>query len=221
MIDDTGERVPLTIADHDDSSITVIYKIVGSSTKKLSESDAITELVGPLGNPSDIEPEKKVCFVAGGVGIAAVYPIAKAWKKENVSMIIGSRSKEFLFWEEKLKEISDNLIYCTDDGSYGEKGNTAQILEKYLNENFDLVFTVGPSIMMKFVAEKTRGKVKTISSINSIMVDGIGMCGCCRVEHEGQSKFCCVDGPDFDAHKIDWDNLLNRLSMYKEEEKTG
>ncbi len=222
-IDEKGERIPLTIANHDSETITIIFLVVGRTTEdlsKLNEGDDILDVAGPLGNPIKIKNYGTVVFVAGGLGIAAIYPQLKALKKNNkIISIIGSRKKELLFLLDEIKESSDRVIVCTDDGSYGKKGFVTDALKETIDEEeTDMVITIGPTIMMKAVAELTKDKVKTVASINSIMVDGIGMCGSCRVHVDNEIKFACVDGPEFDAHKVDWDELLKRNSKYREEE---
>jgi len=222
-INEKGERIPLTIADHDFETITIIFLVVGRTTddlSKLNRGDNILDVAGPLGNPIKIKNYGTVVFVAGGLGIAAIYPQLKALKKDNkIISIIGARKKELLFLLDKIKQFSNKLIVCTDDGSYGKKGLVTDALKELIDEEkVDRIITIGPPIMMKAVSELTKGKVRTIASINSIMVDGIGMCGSCRVHVDNEIKFACVDGPEFDAHKVDWDELLKRNSKYKEEE---
>lgn len=229
MVDDKSERIPLTIADYnrEKGTITIVFLEIGASTEKLGKlkaGDTIAHFIGPLGKASDVkEKEGAMIFVGGGVGIAAIYPIARKAKKlgNEVISIIGARTKELLMWEEQMREISDELIVTTDDGSYGLKGVVTQPLEDILKKRKDIkkVVTVGPAIMMKFVAKTTEPfNVKTIASLNPIMVDGTGMCGGCRVEVGGESKFACVDGPEFDAHKVDFESLMRRLSTYRDEE---
>lgn len=222
-----GERVPLTIADFDRGrgTITAVFQKVGKATNylgALNEGDVITDVTGPLGNHSHIENFGRVVCVGGGVGIAPVYPIAKALKEagNNVTSIIGARSKSILFWEEKMRNVSNELIITTDDGSYGTKALVTAPLEDILNnEKVDLVIAIGPAIMMKFVCRTTeKYNVKTIVSLNSIMIDGTGMCGGCRVEIGGEIKYTCVDGPEFNGHEVDFDLLMNRLQGYIEEE---
>ncbi len=224
-----GERIPLTIADFDRErgTITLVVQEVGASTKQmgtLQAGDAILDLAGPLGRPSEIEHYGTVVCVGGGVGIAPIYPIARALRQagNTVVSIIGARTKELLFWEEKMRAVSDELIVCTDDGSYGRYALVTAPLKELLESgrHVDLVFAIGPAIMMKFASKTTQPfGVRTIVSINSIMVDGTGMCGACRISVDGKTRFACVDGPDFDGHLVDWDLLLERQRQYLEEEK--
>ena len=225
-----GERVPLTIADFDRSrgTITAVFQKVGKATNHLgtlNEGDFIRDVVGPLGNNSHIAYFGKVICVGGGVGIAPVYPIAKALREagNNVTSIIGARSKPILFWEDKMRNVSDDLIITTDDGSYGTKALVTSPLEDILRrEKVDLVIAIGPAIMMKFVCKTTeKYGVKTIVSLNSIMIDGTGMCGGCRVDIAGETKYTCVDGPEFNGHDVNFDLLMSRLQGYIDEEKTA
>jgi len=228
-IDEKGERIPLTIADWDEKegSVTIVFMEVGTTTARLAllkAGDSIADFVGPLGLPTHIEKFGTVVCVAGGVGAAPVAPIARALKSKGnkIITILGARSKNLLFWEDKLGSISDQLIVTTDDGSYGRKGVVTEPLKELLasDKKVDLVIAIGPSIMMKFCAKTTEPfKVKTIVSLNPIMVDGTGMCGCCRVSVGGVTKFSCVDGPDFDGHQVDWDLLFARQRIYLNEEK--
>lgn len=229
-----GERIPLTIADTDrlKGSITIIFQEVGKSTFLLgtfNKGDEILDVIGPLGKPSEIENFGTCVCVGGGVGIAPLYPIVKALKNKGnkIISIIGARTKELLFFEKDIKEFSDELYITTDDGSYGRKGFTADVLKGLINngEQIDRVIAIGPVIMMKVIADVTRlgrtgvSPVKTIVSLNSIMVDGTGMCGACRVEIGGETKFACVDGPEFDGHLVNFDLLTKRLGIYLKEEK--
>ena len=228
-IDEKGERIPLTIADWDEKegSVTIVFMEVGTTTARLAllkAGDAIADFVGPLGLPTHIEKFGTVVCVAGGVGAAPTAPIARALKQKGnrIISILGARSKNLLFWEDKLRSLSDQLIVTTDDGSYGRKGVVTEPLKELLSSDkkVDLVIAIGPSIMMKFCAKTTEPfKVKTIVSLNPIMVDGTGMCGCCRVSVGGVTKFTCVDGPDFDGHQVDWDLLFARQRIYLNEEK--
>ncbi len=228
-LDEYGERIPLTIADYDrgKGTITLVVQEVGASTKqmgKMQAGESILDLVGPLGRPSEIERYGTVICVGGGVGIAPIYPIARALHEagNTVISIIGARSQNLLFWEEKMHAVSDELIVCTDDGSYGRYALVTAPLKEVLESgrHVDLVFAIGPAIMMKFASLTTRPfGVKTIVSINSIMVDGTGMCGACRISVDGKTRFACVDGPDFDGHQVDWDLLLERQRQYLEEER--
>jgi len=226
-INEQGERVPLTIADfdRDKGTITAVFQKVGKTTHdlaKLEEGDYATDIIGPLGNHSHIEDFGNVVCVGGGVGIAPVYPITRALKEagNKVTSIIGARTKSLLFWEEKMRGVSDDLIIATDDGSRGMKAVVTVPLEDILKKDkVDLVVAIGPAIMMKFVCKTTKKYgVKTIVSLNSIMIDATGMCGGCRVEVGGETKFTCVDGPEFDGHEVDFDLLMNRLQMYLPEE---
>ena len=228
-IHEQGERIPLTIADFDRTrgTITTVFQKVGKTTNHLASlnaGDSIVDLAGPLGLHSHIEHFGKVICVGGGVGIAPVFPIARALKEagNTVISIIGARMRELIFWEEKMRSVSDALIVTTDDGSYGRKAVVTVPLDEYLTKENDikLVYAIGPAIMMKFVCITTeKHKVKTLVSLNSIMVDGTGMCGSCRVEVGGATRFACVDGPEFDGHQVDFDLLMSRQRMYTGEEK--
>jgi ferredoxin/flavodoxin---NADP+ reductase len=228
--DDYGERIPLTIADADteEGSITIIFQVVGKSTLELShknEGDEVPVLVGPLGTPTHIENFGRVICVGGGIGVAPLHPIAQALKKagNHVTIIIGARTKDLLILEDKMKELADEFIVCTDDGSYGRKALVTAPLKEACEQDPkpDMAIAIGPPIMMKFCAETTRPyDVHTLVSLNTIMVDGTGMCGGCRVDVGGQVKFVCVDGPEFDGHKVDFDNMMMRLNSYKNIERT-
>jgi NAD(P)H-flavin reductase len=227
-IDEKGERIPLTIADWDrkEGSITVVFMEVGATTVRLASlkaGDFIGDFVGPLGIPSHIDKFGTVVCVAGGVGVAPVVPIARALKEKGnqIISILGARCKDLLFWENELRSVSHQLIITTDDGMYGRKGVVTEPLKELLeNEKVDRVIAIGPTVMMKFCAKTTEPfGVKTIVSLNPIMVDGTGMCGCCRVAVGGVTKFACVDGPEFDGHQVDWDLLSARQRTYLDEEK--
>ena len=228
-IDEKGERIPLTVADWDEKegSVTVVCMEVGTTTRRLATlgtGDAIADFVGPLGKPTEIEKFGTVCCVAGGFAVAVVMPIARALQQagNKVISILGARNQELLFWEDELRAVSDELIVTTDDGSYGRKGLVTEPLKELLEgkDKINRVIAIGPSIMMKFCALTTKPfEVDTIVSLNPIMVDGTGMCGCCRVSVGGVTRFACVDGPDFDAHQVDWDLLLARQKTYLDEEK--
>ena len=231
-IDEQGERVPLTIAGYDrkKGTVSIIFQKVGLSTKMLgemNEGDYILDFVGPLGKPTEIEGKKRVCVVGGGVGCAIAYPSAKAFKEAGVEVdvIVGFRNKDIVILEDEFKAASDNLYLMTDDGSYGEQGFVTVKLQQLLESGrqYDEVLAIGPIPMMKFVAKTTEPfGVKTIVSLNPIMVDGTGMCGGCRVTVGGEVKFACVDGPDFDGHQVDFAELMNRNSVYREREaETG
>lgn len=226
--DEKGERIPLTIADWNkkEGNVTIVFMEVGTTTKKLAllnAGDNILDFVGPLGRPTEIEKFGTVVCVAGGVGAAPMFPIARALKaQENeIISILGARNKELLFWEERLHSVSDELIVTTDDGSYKRKGLVTEPLKELLQETkVDRVIAIGPTVMMKFCSLTTKPfGIKTMVSLNPIMVDGTGMCGCCRVSVGGETKFACVDGPDFDGHEVDWDLLMHRLRTYLDEEK--
>lgn len=224
MTHEYGERIPLTIADHDDKTIDIVFMVVGATTKRLcsmKEGDSLYSLVGPLGKATELEKVGKVVVVGGGCGAAPAYTQAKAWKEEGneVVLISGFRNKDAIFWEDKMEDACDELVITTDDGSYGKKGIVTDALAEI--KDADLVVTVGPVIMMKAVADFTRGKIKTIVSLNPIMVDGVGMCGSCRVTVGGEVKFACADGPDFDGHLVDFDELMNRNKSYIEIEGHG
>jgi ferredoxin--NADP+ reductase len=228
-VDDKGERIPLTIADWNarEGSVSVVFMEVGATTRQLASlgaGDMIADFVGPLGLPTHVENFGTVAMVAGGVGVAVITPIARAMKQKGnrVISIMGARTKNLIFWEEELRSASDQLIVVTDDGSYIRKALVTEPLKELLlgPEKVSRVVAIGPTMMMKFSALTSQPfGVKTIVSLNPIMVDGTGMCGCCRVSVGGQTKFACVDGPDFDGHQVDWDLLLNRQRVYLDEEK--
>lgn len=227
-VDDEGERVPLTIADFDreKGELTIVYMAVGYSTKKLAQlevGDEIADVVGPLGQPTHIKKYGTVVCLAGGYGAAPCYLIAKAFKEagNKVYMIMGARNKDLIFWQDKMKDACTELYITTDDGTLGQKGFVTQVLEDIMNkEKVDYTIAVGPMPMMRAVANLTRDKgIYTEASMNPIMVDGTGMCGACRITVGGEVKFACVDGPDFDAHKIDFDEVINRTKLYKDQEK--
>lgn len=232
-LDEQGERVPVSVAgwDREKGTVTVMVQAAGRTTRMLhtvDEGDYISDFVGPLGKATEMDGLKKVCVVGGGVGCAIAYPIAKEMHKKGieVTFIAGFRSKDIVILPEELKAASDKLIICTDDGSYGEQGFTTKYLQQEIDANiaqgkpqFDRVIAIGPDIMMKFLADVTRPYgIKTIISLDPIMVDGTGMCGGCRVIVGGETKFACVDGPDFDAHEVDFDSLIKRAAFYKDEQ---
>lgn len=231
-VNEEGERIPLTVADFDREKgvITIIFQVVGASTEllaSLKEGDEILDFVGPLGKKSEIEPGLgTVVCIGGGIGVAPVYPIARGLKEagNKVISIIGARSKDILILEKEMRAASDETIVTTDDGSYGVKGFVttalAQLVER--GEKIDLVYAIGPVVMMKSVADATRPLgLKTIVSLNPIMVDGTGMCGGCRVQVGDETKFACVDGPEFDAHLVDFAGLRERQAMYRDQEAEG
>ena len=224
-VDADGERIPLTIADFDreKGTITIIFQIVGATTEKLNhleEGEFIHDFVGPLGVPSHTDGLKKVAVVGGGVGCAIAYPIAKKLHHlgAEVHSIVGFRNKDLVILEDEFKNSSSKFVMMTDDGSHGEKGLVTDALRKLIEsgEQYDEVITIGPLIMMKFVCQVTKEfGIKTVVSMNPIMIDGTGMCGGCRLTVGGETKFACVDGPDFDGHLVDFDEAMDRGSMYK------
>jgi ferredoxin--NADP+ reductase len=225
---DFGERIPLTIADADDQAgtITIIFQAVGKTTRMLADlnqGDSIANVLGPLGTPTKIRQVGTVVCVGGGIGVAPLHPIVQAYKKagNRVITIMGARNKDLLILEEEMKAWSDEVIVCTDDGSYGRKALVTQPLKELCEQGIvDEVTAIGPPIMMKFCAETTRPfGVHTMVSLNTIMVDGTGMCGGCRVSVGDETKFVCVDGPEFDAHLVDFDNMMLRLKAYKKQEE--
>ncbi len=228
-VDENGERIPLTIADYDreKGTITIIFQEVGKTTKhlgELDEGDAILDFVGPLGTASHFDNVKKAAVIGGGLGTAIAYPQAKKLHLMGVSVdvIAGFRNKDLIILEEEMKKASDRLFITTDDGSNGNKGFVTDMLKKLIEEgnNYDLVVAIGPLIMMKFVSNLTKPYgIKTVVSMNPVMIDGTGMCGGCRVTVGGKTKFACVDGPDFDGHLVDFDEAMRRQAMYKTEER--
>ena len=226
---ENSERIPLTIADFDreKGTVTVIVQIVGGTTADLNaipEGEYIRDVAGPLGKATETDGLKKVAVVGGGVGCAIAYPIAKKLTKlgASVDFIVGFRNKDLVFLEEEFTAASDKLVIMTDDGSYGEKGLVTDALKKLIEDgaNYDEVIAIGPLVMMKFVAKLTKEYgIKTVVSMNPIMIDGTGMCGGCRLTVGGKMKFACVDGPDFDGHEVDFDEAIRRNSVYKEFEQ--
>ena len=228
--DEQGERIPLTIADYDREAgtVTIIFQEVGKSTMQMGAfeaGDSFLNFAGPLGHETEVENLGTVVCIGGGVGIAPIYPIARALHEagNEVISIIGARNEELLFWEDKMRAASSELIVCTDDGSYGRKALVTQPLQEILESRGDeikMVWAIGPAIMMKFCAATTEPfGVPTIVSLNTIMIDGTGMCGGCRVQLTSGAKFVCADGPEFDAHQVDWDLMLARQRFYLNEEK--
>ena len=226
-VDENGERIPITIHDYDreKGTVTIIVQTVGATTEKLShkqQGECLHDFVGPLGKPTETEGKKKVCVVGGGVGCAIAYPVAKALHEAGaeVDMIAGFRSRDIVILEEEMRACS-NLYITTDDGSYGEKGFTTNKLKELIDSgiHYDEVVAIGPALMMKFVCAVTAPYgIKTVVSLNPIMIDGTGMCGGCRVTVDGKTRFACVDGPEFDGQLVDWDELIKRNGYYKEEE---
>jgi len=227
---ETGERIPLTMAEtnKEKGTITIIYQVVGKSTalfKSLKIGESFLDIIGPLGKPTHVEKVGKVVCVGGGTGVAVMHPITRAYKEagNEVTAIIGARTKDLLILEDKMKAASHTLKVCTDDGSYGHHGFVTDELKIILDQKeADLVVAIGPVPMMKFTCAMTKEYgVKTIVSLNSIMVDGTGMCGCCRVSVGSETRFACVDGPEFDGHQVDFDELSNRLQAYVSDEKAS
>ena len=227
-IDEYGERLPLTVAgyDREKGTVTIIFQLVGLTTKALAmlnEGDYLKDFVGPLGRPTDVEGKKRVAVVGGGVGCAIAYPVAKAMHEAGavVDGIMGFRNKDIVILEKEFNEACDNFYMMTDDGSYGEKGFVTVKLQELLESGvqYDEVIAIGPVPMMKFVCKTTEPfGVKTIVSLNPIMIDGTGMCGGCRVTVGGETKFACVDGPEFDGHQVDFTELMNRNATYRDQE---
>lgn len=228
-VDEEGERIPLTVADFDreKGTVTIIFQIVGGTTERLNqlrEGEFIHDFVGPLGEPSHVEGLKKVAVVGGGVGCAIAYPVAKKLHKlgAEVHSIVGFRSRDLVILEEEFRAVSDEMRMMTDDGSYGKKGLVTDALRELIEagNKYDEVIAIGPVVMMKFVSLLTKQYgIRTVVSMNPIMIDGTGMCGCCRLTVAGKTKFACVDGPDFDGHEVDYDEIMKRASTYKEFEK--
>ena len=225
-VDEEGERIPLTVADFDreKGTVTIIFQIVGGTTERLNhlnEGEYIHDFVGPLGEPSHVDGLKKVAVIGGGVGCAIAFPVAKKLHQlgAEVHSVVGFRNKELVILEEQFKAVSDVFKMMTDDGSYGEKGLVTDALKALIEagNRYDEVIAIGPVVMMKFVSLLTKQyNIKTVVSMNPIMIDGTGMCGCCRLTVGGKTRFACVDGPDFDGHEVDYDEILKRASTYKE-----
>ena len=223
-VDENGERIPITIHDYDreKGTVTIIVQTVGATTEKLShkqQGEFIQDFVGPLGRPTETEGKTKVCVVGGGVGCAIAYPVLKKFHDcgAEVHAVVGFKNKDVVILEDKFKSASDVMKLVTDDGSYGEKGLVTDALKQLIEEGnqYDEIFAIGPAIMMKFVSKTTEPYgIPTTVSMSPIMVDGTGMCGGCRLTVGGETKFACVDGPDFDGHKVDWDESLKRGKMY-------
>ena len=228
-VDENGERIPITIHDYDPAkgTVSIIVQTVGSTTLKLSmlnEGDCLHNFVGPLGKATETEGRKKVAVVGGGVGCAIAYPVLKKFHDDGaeVHAIIGFRSKDLLILEDKFKAASNHLVICTDDGSYGRKGLVTEALKELIDagHQYDEVFAIGPMVMMKFVSLTTQPYgIPTTVSMSPVMIDGTGMCGGCRLSVGGETKFACVDGPDFDGHKVDWNIAVKRNQMYAGFEK--
>ncbi|NIM03642.1 sulfide/dihydroorotate dehydrogenase-like FAD/NAD-binding protein [bacterium] len=228
-IDERGERIPLTIAEYerDKGTITIVIQEAGKSTYhlgRLDSGDTLSDVIGPLGRPTHMQDVGTVVCVGGGVGIPPIYPLARGLREigNRVISIIGARTRELVIWEDKIASVSDEVHVTTDDGSYGRKGFVSNELQRLIEggRELGLVFAVGPTLMMRAVSEVTRPyKIRTMVSLNPIMVDATGMCGVCRVSVGGETKFVCVDGPDFDAHQVDFNQLLSRQRIYIQEEK--
>lgn len=229
MVTEKGERIPLTITDTNtnEGSITLIFQEIGYTTKllgRLNEGDGLYHIVGPLGRPTELKKFGAVLIIGGGVGTAEAYPVGRALKQagNKLIVILGARNKSLVILEDEFRKISDELYITTDDGSYGEKGFVTDVLQRLLtnNKNIDLVYAVGPIPMMKAVSNLTlQYNLKTIVSLNTIMVDGTGMCGSCRITYDSKIRYVCCDGPEFDAHKIDWQEISNRNNSYLQQEK--
>ncbi len=230
-VDEKGERIPLTIADFDreQGKILIVFQVIGASTMQLAdrkEGDFLLDFVGPLGQPSEIEKMGTVVVVGGGIGVAPTYPIARAMKEagNKVIAIMGAKTKDILIMEDEMRAAVDEVVVTTDDGSYGIKGFVTNAVQMLVDrgEKIDQITAIGPVIMMKSVADATRSLgIRTIVSLNPIMVDGTGMCGCCRVQVGDETKFACVDGPEFDGHLVDFKGLMSRQRMYREQEAEG
>ena len=228
-VHEDGERIPLTIADFDreQGTVTIIFQIVGATTELLNhleEGDSLHDFVGPLGRPSETEGLKKVAVIGGGVGCAIAYPVAKKLHQQGaqVHAIVGFRNKDLVILEEEFRAVSDRFVPMSDDGSWGEKGLVTNALEQLIaaGEQYDEVIAIGPLVMMKFVTQLTkRHNIKTVVSMNPIMIDGTGMCGGCRLSVGGKTKFACVDGPDFDGFEVDFDEAMERNAMYRDFER--
>jgi len=228
MISEFGERIPLTIVDANpsDGTITLIFQEAGKTTKELAtlkQGDKLSDVLGPLGNPTEIKDYGRVITVGGGVGVAEVYPVSRALKSagNRVVSVIGARSKDLIILEKEMRAVADQLYVATDDGSYGIKGNVGDVLKDLIvSIRPDMVYAIGPVPMMRAVSDITKVYgIKTIVSLNPIMVDGTGMCGACRIKVGGKTRFSCVEGPEFDAHLVDWEELLMRLRIFNKEEK--
>jgi len=226
-VDERGERIPLTIADKADNTITIVYQVAGVTTYRLTEKKAgefVFDVVGPLGHATCVNKIGTVCCVGGGVGIAELYPVAKAYKNSgnNLIVIVGARNKEFLIFKKELEGLGCQLLIVTDDGSLGEKGFVSDALKRLIDSGneIDLVYAVGPGIMMEVVSNLTKPYgIKTLVSLNTVLVDGTGMCGSCRIQVGSETKFACVDGPEFDGHQVNFKELKMRQGLFKDQEK--
>ena len=228
-VEEDGERIPLTVADTDPQrgTVAIIFQIVGATTEKLNhleEGDALQDFVGPLGRPSELEGLKKVAVIGGGVGCAIAYPVAKALHRQGaqVHAVVGFRSEDLIILQKEFEAVSDKLVVMTDDGSAGRKGLVTDALRELIEsgERYDQVIAIGPRVMMKFVCKLTKEyAIPTVVSMNPIMIDGTGMCGGCRLTVGGETKFACVDGPDFDGHLVDFDEAMKRGTMYRDFER--
>ena len=228
-VEEDGERIPLTVADTDPQrgTVAIIFQIVGATTEKLNhleEGDALQDFVGPLGRPSELEGLKKVAVIGGGVGCAIAYPVAKALHRQGaqVHAVVGFRSEDLIILQKEFDAVSDKLVVMTDDGSAGRKGLVTDALRELIEsgERYDQVIAIGPLVMMKFVCKLTKEyAIPTVVSMNPIMIDGTGMCGGCRLTVGGETKFACVDGPDFDGHLVDFDEAMKRGTMYRDFER--
>ncbi len=225
-VDEDGERIPITIhdSDIDKGTVTIIVQTIGATTEKMAhmnQGECLHDFVGPLGKPTETEGKKKVCVVGGGLGCAIAYPVLKKFHEcgAEVHAVCGFKNKDLVILEKEFKEVSDVMKICTDDGSYGQKGMVTQALQELIEagNTYDEIFAIGPMIMMKFVCKTTEPYgIPTTVSMSPIMIDGTGMCGCCRLTVGGEMRFACVDGPDFDGHQVDWDLAVKRNQMYRE-----
>jgi ferredoxin--NADP+ reductase len=223
-VDEKGERIPLSLVDWDRSSITLVFSERGYTTRKLArlkKGNALKDVVGPLGNPVRLPQNNVACIAAVGLGIAAVLPVVKRFRKANnrLVVVIGAKSRDYLFFEKELCKLSDQLHICTEDGSRGEKARITEPFFRVMRKRIDIVVAAGPVEMLRELCRLSRHRARTYTLVNSIMLDGMGMCGCCRLTVDGKTKFSCIDGPVFDGHLVDWDELAARAMIYEKEER--